>query len=172
MHFPFERVSVFIFPLKDCAFQGGLCAWLCNGCFGGCAHLVRVLAPGTPLWKDGSVTALLYCSITVLHCYRDTEGSSCISVGSSCIAAFQVVRSGCAQRLCASIPTQPVLHNRLRLCASNCTTCLAHWICTFLRSTTFWRLCSIFFGSFFSIKYSICVYVYSYTCMYVVWHRI
>ena len=99
MHFPFERVLVFIFPLKGCAFQGGLCAWLCNGCFGGCAHLVRILAPGTPLWKDSSVTVLLYCSITVLRCYRDAEGSSCISVGSSCITAFW----GCAFRLCAEV---------------------------------------------------------------------
>ena len=65
----------------------------------------------------------------------------------------KVVWAGCARRLCAAIPTQPLLHNHLRLCASSGTTCLAHWICAFLCGTTFWRLCRIFFGWICSIRY-------------------
>ena len=59
-----------------------------------CASLP--LAPCPPLWKDSSVTVLLCCNITVLHCYCDTEGSSCISEVLPVSLPFEVVRSGCA----------------------------------------------------------------------------
>ena len=63
-----------------------------------------------------------HCCIAVLPYYIVTVILKVlpvlVSVGSACITAFQVVNSGCAQGLCASIPTQPLLHD--------CTTCLAH----------------------------------------------